>query len=389
MQADGLLAPDALARLLGVQAFASEAIAEAAHAAGAVLPEAAQEALAESGLEGLAAAVLLEGQFGSGHFTLSPVRRLYYCVRPLLPAAARALLRRGVVSRGAAEGSLRWPVEDRFVAFVEQVRAALQASESGVALPWWPSGHGFAAVLTHDVEGPFGLSHLQEVLALERARGLRSSISLVGDIYTVPDSLLRELEQDGFEVALHGWRHDGRLFLSRARFEARLPHMNRRLRQWGAVGFRSPMTHRNPLWMQGIEMEWDSSFFDTDPFEPMPGGVMSIWPFVMGRFVELPYTLPQDHTLIETLGETSPRIWVEKLDYIAAHQGMALVNTHPDYLCRGGRLALYEEFLDELVGRPGCWHALPRDVAAWTSARWSGVPDDSATPEGRPQAVQR
>ena len=99
-------------------------------------------------------------------------------------------------------------------------------------------------------------------------------------------------------------------------FDKRVPGMNRRLRQWGAVGFRSPMTHRDPSWMQGLEVEWDSSFFDTDPFEPMPGGVMSIWPFVMGRFVELPYTLPQDHTLIETLGETGPRIWMKKLDYV-------------------------------------------------------------------------
>jgi hypothetical protein len=133
------------------------------------------------------------------------------------------------------------------------------------------------------------------------------------------------------------------------------------------------MTHRNPQWMQGLEVQWDSSFFDTDTFEPIPGGVMSIWPFMMGRFVELPYTLPQDHTLIETLGETSPRIWVDKLAYVARHQGMALINTHPDYLCREGRLALYEEFLDDLVRRAGYWHALPRDVASWTARRWNGL----------------
>ena len=79
------------------------------------------------------------------------------------------------------------------MSFVEQVRAALEASGSRRALPWWPSGHTFAVVLTHDVEGPFGLSHLQDVLALERARGFRSSVSFVGDTYTVPDSLLQEL----------------------------------------------------------------------------------------------------------------------------------------------------------------------------------------------------
>ena len=372
----GLLADDAIVRLLGVQAFDPDAVTVAMHAACRWLPKAAQKALAESGFEGLAAAVLLEGQFGGKHFALSPSRRVYYRIRPLLPASARALLRRVVVSRGGGEALLRWPVEDRFVSFAEQVRAELEASDSIRPLPWWPSGHSYAVVLTHDVEGPFGLSHLQDVLELERARGFRSSVSFVGDTYTVPDGLLRDLRQTGFEIALHGWRHDGRLFASRALFDKRVPGMNQRLRNWGAVGFRSPMTHRDPLWMQSLEVEWDSSFFDTDPFEPMPGGVMSIWPFVMGRFVELPYTLPQDHTLIETLGETGPRIWMKKLDYVGNHQGMALLNTHPDYLCRGGRLALYEEFLDELARRSGYWHALPRDVAAWTLSRWNGASSD-------------
>lgn len=369
----GLLAGDALVRLLGAQAFHADAVEQAVQAASGSLPEPAQKALAESGLAGLADAILLEGQFGSEHFALSPSRRLYYRTRPLLPGAARALLRRAVVSRTGDSALLRWPVEDRFVSFVEQVRAALEESLSMRALPWWPSSHSFAVVLTHDVEGPFGLSHLQDVLALEREGGFRSSVSFVGDTYRVPDSLLQELRAEGFEIALHGWRHDGQLFSSRRLFDERLPRMNQRLRQWDAVGFRSPMTHRNPLWMQALDVAWDSSFFDTDPYEPMPGGVMSIWPFVMGRFVELPYTLPQDHTLIETLGETSPRVWVKKLDYIAAHHGMALMNTHPDYLCRKGRLVMYEEFLDGLARRSGYWHALPREVAAWTRVRWGGI----------------
>jgi peptidoglycan/xylan/chitin deacetylase (PgdA/CDA1 family) len=370
----GVLDSRAMVRLLGAEAFPAEAVDRAVHAAAGSLPRPAQKALAESGLEGLADAVLLEHQFGPDRFTLSRSRRLYYRMRPLFPAAARALLRRRVVSRTGRDGLLRWPVEDGFVSFVEDVRAALEESLSMRPLPWWPSDHSFAVVLTHDVEGPFGLAHLPDVLSAEREASFRSSVSLVGDTYGVPESLLRELRADGFEIALHGWRHDGRDFWSRRHFDERLPRMNQRLRQWDAVGFRSPMVHRNPLWMQGLDVAWDSSFFDTDPFQPMPGGVMSIWPYVMGRFVELPYTLPQDVVLIETLGENTPRIWLEKLDFIAAHGGMALVNTHPDYLCRGGRLAMYKEFLAEVARRSGYWHALPREVAAWTRARWRGRP---------------
>ena len=384
----GVLADDAIVRLLGLRTFPRDAVEDAVRAAADVLPEAARRALAGEGLGGLGEALLLEGQFGPDHFVLPPARRLYYRLRPLLPAGARALLRRRVVSREAAAGPLRWPVEERFVVFAEQVRAALEASGTERAAPWWPDDRACAVVLTHDVEGPFGLSRLLDLLALEQTRGLRSSVSFVGGTYRLPDSLLHELRAAGFEVALHGWRHDGRLFESRARFHRRLPAMNARLREWRSVGFRSPMTHREPSWMQDLAVEWDSSFFDTDPFEPMPGGVMTVWPYVMGRFVELPYTLPQDHTLIETLGETGPRIWLEKLDFLTAHRGMALVNTHPDYLCRG-RTALYEEFLDEVVRLPQAWHALPREVAGWVRERWEGPPAAGLPRDAAPRPASR
>jgi hypothetical protein len=42
--------------------------------------------------------------------------------------------------------------------------------------------------------------------------------------------------------------------------------------------------------------------------ESIAGGTLSIWFFFMGHFVELPYTLVQDHTLMATLGETTLRL---------------------------------------------------------------------------------
>ena len=82
--------------------------------------------------------------------------------------------------------------------------------------------------------------------------------------------------------------------------------------EFGAVGFRAPLTIRNPEWMQALNIEYDLSFFDTDPFEPIPGGTMSIWPFFTGHFVELPYTLVQDYTLVSVLGEDYPKNMVRK-----------------------------------------------------------------------------
>ncbi|MEP7217714.1 MAG: hypothetical protein ABI876_02295, partial [Bacteroidota bacterium] len=143
---------------------------------------------------------------------------------------------------------------------------------------------------------------------------------------------------------------------------------------------RGPFTHRHPEWMQMLNIEYDSSFFDTDPFETIPGGTMSIWPFMIGDFVELPYTLPQDHTLISTLGEKTPKLWLEKVDFIEQHGGLAMMITHPDYLLAPACFEIYEEFLKKMSARTGYWHQLPAGVARWWKQRLAI--DTTVPPDG-------
>jgi hypothetical protein len=75
--------------------------------------------------------------------------------------------------------------------------------------------------------------------------------------------------------------------------------------------------------------------------------------------------LPQDHTLLVVLKERDGRIWREKLDFLVANHGMALLVTHPDYLQSPVELDIYRRFLADAAERDVCWHALPRDVARW------------------------
>ena len=70
-------------------------------------------------------------------------------------------------------------------------------------------------------------------------------------------------------------------------------------------------------------------------------------------YVELPYTLVQDFTLLILMKEKTIDIWKKKLDWIALKGGMVLLNTHPDYMrFNEGKLemeeyliAYYKEFL--------------------------------------------
>ena len=114
---------------------------------------------------------------------------------------------------------------------------------------------------------------------------------------------------------------------------------------------------------------YDSSFPDTDPFEPQAGGCCSILPYFLGDLVELPITLVQDHTLWEILARDTIDLWTDKSDWIVANGGLINLITHPDYLDTPARLRMYEEFLEYLKAQEGGWFALPREVAAWWRTR--------------------
>jgi peptidoglycan/xylan/chitin deacetylase (PgdA/CDA1 family) len=316
--------------------------------------------------------VLGEGQFGPDHWQLSPARRLYYVLKPLLPSQLRYILRRLRIPAAQTRFPLGWPVEERYALFQWEVMRQLLLARNQASLTFrhfWPEGRQYAFALTHDVETEEGQAFVKGVADLDESHGFRSSFNFVPERYPLDHGLMQELRDRGFEIGVHGLKHDGKLFSSHAEFVRRTERINSYLRDLDAVGFRSPLTMRNPEWMQALEIEYDLSFFDTDPYEPIPGGTMSIWPFMLGRFVELPYTLVQDCTLTTILGETSPQLWLDKLDFIERYHGMALVNTHPDYLKDGTTWQVYGDLLRSVKERGDYWHALPKDVARWWRAR--------------------
>lgn len=301
----------------------------------------------------------------------NPLLEAYYAVKPALPRSVQLALRRTYARRQAAREFPAWPAEDVLVEHQrEQFRQMARDNDGQAPFVWfWPDGHSCAAIVTHDVEGPAGIARIPEVLELERRQGIVSSWNFCAEWYDIPAGTFELVRDAGCEIGLHGIRHDGRLFSTRAGFEAELPKIHRYLREWGADGFRSPATHRNADWMPELGCNYDSSFPDTDPFEPQSGGCCSIFPFFLGDMVELPVTLVQDHTLWEILRRDDISLWSEKTEWIAARHGLVNVIVHPDYLDSDERMARYAELLEMLRAQPGAWHALPRDVALWWRRR--------------------
>jgi predicted glycosyltransferase len=290
---------------------------------------------------------------------------LYYKLKPIIPRRLQIEIRRQIILRKRVKYAHVWPIDEK------------------AALPpegWtgWPDGKKFALVLTHDVETAEGQDKCLKLMELEKSLGFRSSFNFIAEDYRLFPELRLYLEQQGFEVGVHGLHHNVNLFKSKTTFQESAKRINQYLKDWQSVGFRAPSMYHNLDWIGDLDIQYDSSTFDTDPFEPQPDGVGTIFPFwVSGNqtqkgYIELPYTLPQDHSLFVIMGEKNIDIWKQKLDWIAEHGGMALLITHPDYMNFSERsksiekypVEYYRNFLDYLrkYYTDQYWLASPNEV---------------------------
>lgn len=289
----------------------------------------------------------------------------YYRARPLLPRPVQIRMRQAFSRVQARTRFPRWPVEPALYELYAKLfgDVAQVAAEPVPFLSPWPGGHRWAFVLTHDVETAVGYGRIQVLRDVELDAGYRSSWNFVPKRYAIDDEVVDMLARAGFEVGIHGLYHDGRDLESMAKLQERLPAIRRYADRWRAVGFRSPATYRAWELMPLLGFDYDSSYPDTDPFQPQSGGCCSLLPYFNEGTVELPITLPQDHTMFVILGEPDATLWLEKAEHVRERGGMALMITHPDYLDER-MLAAYRSLLARFAADATAWRPLPREVSA-------------------------
>jgi hypothetical protein len=288
----------------------------------------------------------------------------YYKLKPALPAGIRLALRRYHAIPLKWSSTATWPIN----------KASIGKPENW---PGWPDGKRFAFVLSHDVEGKKGLKRCRALAELEMKLHYRSSFNFVPEgEYDTPAELRTYLKENGFEVGVHDLHHDGSLYQSKDAFDKSALRINHYMNEWDVVGFRSGFMRHDLDWISRLHIRYDASTFDSDPFEPQPDGMQTIFPFWVHRaeacpYLELPYTLAQDSTLFLVLREKHNDVWKRKLAWIAEHGGMAFVIVHPDYMALEGQSSsseypvdLYRDFLSFTREQYGdvAWFARPCDV---------------------------
>ena len=307
----------------------------------------------------------------------SAMVRTYYVVRPLLPRPVQMRLRRTLARRQTPPDFPAWPTEHSLHDMYSWLFATATAI-AGAPIPWldlWPDGKSWCFVLTHDVETQVGYHDMPLLRDVERTHGYRSSWNFVPERvperYDVADETVRALENEGCEVGLHGLKHDGKDLGSRRLLARRLPAMREYATRWNAVGFRSPATQRDWELMPRLGFDYDTSYTDTDPYEPQPGGCCTYLPFFNKQLVELPITLPQDHTLFSILQHQDGELWIRKARELRDRGGMVLVLAHPDYAHDEPTAEAWRQLLVEFADDTTVWQALPREVASWWRRRAS------------------
>ena len=291
--------------------------------------------------------------------------QIFYTFKPLIPRRLQIYLRRQSARRKRESYSHVWPIDPT-------------TAKAPEGWPGWPDGKKFALLLCHDVDTQKGVDNCLKLAELETKLGFRSFFNFIPERYKNSNSLHLALRKGGFAIGVHGLKHDGKLFRSRMLFNQRAANINSYLIKWKTEGFTSPSMLRNSDWLKALNISYSTSTFDTDPFEPQPEASRTIFPFWIGDghhspgYLELPYTIPQDHLLFVILKEKNIDIWKKKLDWIAEKGGMALLNTHADYIrFDGGKLGSEEypisyyaeclKFIKEKYNNQ-YWNVLPGEV---------------------------
>jgi hypothetical protein len=300
-------------------------------------------------------------------------QRMYYALRPVLGIRVRKHLQRLRLSGWESIPFPRWPVDVSVETLMQHTLAlALKATgrERAPFIWFWPDGAEACVMMTHDVEGARGADYCSALMDLDESFGIPSSFQLVPTFRAT--AVGEEVRRRGFEVNLHDWNHDGKLFSSRDLFLERAALINEHARTLGCRGFRSAVMYRQQDWLDALEIDFDMSVPNVAHLDPQRGGCCTVMPYFVGNILELPLTTVQDYPLLHIIGDYSTTLWKRQIALVLAHHGLLSFIIHPDYVQEPRARCVYVQLLEHLRrlrGERRLWAAVPGEIATWWRQR--------------------
>jgi hypothetical protein len=299
-------------------------------------------------------------------------RNIYYFLRPILPIPIRRHLQRARLRGWEQIPFPHWPVDFTADSILDRTMALLVKGHRLKRIPFiwfWPKGVQSCMMMTHDVEAEAGRDFCDELMDLDDAAGIKSAFQIVPEVrYGIQNGIIDRFRSRGFEVNVHDLNHDGSLFQNKAEFLKRAGQINLYAKKFGTRGFRAGGMYRNQDWFQAFELSYEMSVPNVAHLEPQRGGCCTVFPYFIGKLLELPLTTTQDYSLFHILGDYSIELWKKQIDLIRRKHGLISFITHPDYLIEARARRVYRDLLGHLSNltlNERMWVALPGEVDRW------------------------
>jgi hypothetical protein len=304
------------------------------------------------------------------------LRFAYYSLRPFFPVEVRRHIQKVYLRGWDRRQFPSWPVDSSVENILERCLAAAMGSRGLAEVPFiwfWPEGKSGCALMTHDVETTTGRDFCSTLMDINDEYSIKASFQVVPENrYEVPESYLSSLRDRGFEIAVQDLNHDGHLYSKRDEFLRRAALIRKYKKQYGATGFRAAILYRNLDWLPELDFNYDMSVPNVAHLDPQSGGCCTLFPYFIGKTLEIPVTTTQDYSLFHIIGEYTLDLWKKQAGLILGKHGLMNFIVHPDYIVDEKPQRTYREllaYLSELRAQQNVWIPLPHEVDEWWRAR--------------------
>lgn len=213
--------------------------------------------------------------------------------------------------------------------------------------PWWSKKA--VICVSHDVDNDEGARFVSTMANIDLKYGIPTTFNfLTHDNYRINKQFIQSLENDGFEVGLHGYTHDqGLAFRKLKTIRKKIEQSMRVMANISPVGFRSPALSISKDLLKVLSAShflYDSTFQIASPFYH---SVRFPYPYYLEKYRiwELPLMVQDDNYLRDS--NTSELAILDSIRRLIREtillNGVFVINMHPHLMAP--RKTFYENFI--------------------------------------------